>query len=59
MVAHSFNLSVVEAETGGFLEFEASQVYRASFRTAWDRDRLWLEKNKTKTKRKKKKVAQC
>jgi hypothetical protein len=34
VVAHAFNLSTREAEAGGFLEFEASLVYRVSSRTA-------------------------
>jgi hypothetical protein len=34
MVAHAFNPSTQEAEAGGFLEFEASLVYRVSSRTA-------------------------
>jgi hypothetical protein len=33
-VAHTFNPSTWEAEAGRFLEFEASLVYRVSFRTA-------------------------
>ncbi|GAB1299163.1 NEDD4 family-interacting protein 2 [Apodemus speciosus] len=34
VVAHAFNPSTWEAEAGGSLEFEASLVYRVSFRTA-------------------------
>ena len=34
MVAHTFDPSTQETEAGGFLEFEASLVYRVSSRTA-------------------------
>jgi hypothetical protein len=34
VVAHTFNSSTWEAETGGSLEFKASLVYRVSSRTA-------------------------
>jgi hypothetical protein len=34
VAAHTFNPSTWEAEAGGFLEFEASLVYRVSSRTA-------------------------
>jgi hypothetical protein len=33
MLAHAFNLSTQEAETGKFSKFEISLVYKASFRT--------------------------
>jgi hypothetical protein len=54
LVAHAFNPSTWEAEAGGFLEFEASLVYRVSSRTARATQRnpvLKNKKQKTNTKK--------
>jgi hypothetical protein len=53
VVAHTFNPSTWEAEAGGFLEFEASLVYKVSSRTAraTQRNHVW-KKTKTKTNKK-------
>jgi hypothetical protein len=40
VVAHTFNPSTWEAETGRSLEFEASLVYRVRSRTARNTQRL-------------------
>jgi hypothetical protein len=56
LVAHAFNPSAWEAETGGFL-FEASLVYRVSSRTATQRNPVsknQTKPNQTKTKQNKK-----
>jgi hypothetical protein len=45
VVAHAFNPSTREAEAGGFLEFEASLVYRVSSRTARATQRNPVSKN--------------
>ena len=45
MVAHTFNPSICEAEAGGFLEIEASLVYRVSSRAARAIQRNPLSKN--------------
>jgi hypothetical protein len=34
MVVHTFNPSARKAEAGGFLEFQASLLYRLIYRTA-------------------------
>jgi hypothetical protein len=56
MMVHAFNPSTWEAEAGRFLEFEASLVYRVSFRTARATQRnpvLKKAKKQNKTKQKK------
>jgi hypothetical protein len=50
VVAYAFNPSTWEAEAGGYVEFEASLVYRMSSRTAWVMQRNPVSKNKNKTK---------
>jgi hypothetical protein len=55
VVAHAFNPSTWEAEADGFLEFEASLVYRVSSRTATATQRNPVSKNQKKKKKKKKK----
>ena len=50
MVEHAFNPSTQEAETSGFLEFEASLVYKVSFRTARAIQRNPVLKNQKKKK---------
>jgi len=45
VVAHAFNPSTQEAEAGGSLEFEASLVYRVSFRAARTTQRKPVSKN--------------
>jgi hypothetical protein len=57
-VTHSFNPGTWEAEASGFLEFEASLVYRTSSSTAnvKQRNPVFKNKNKNKPKRKKKKT---
>jgi hypothetical protein len=54
VAAHAFDPSTREAEAGGFLEFEASLVYRVSSRTARATQRNPVLKNKTKNKKQKK-----
>jgi hypothetical protein len=50
VVAPTFNFITWEAEEGKSLEFQASLVYRASFRTARATQRNFVLKNKqTKT----------
>jgi hypothetical protein len=51
VVAHAFNPSTREAEAGGFLEFEASLVYKVSSRTARAIQRNPVSKNQKKKKR--------
>jgi hypothetical protein len=51
MVAHAFNPSTQEAEAGGFLEFEASLVYRVSSRTARAIQRNPVLKKKKKVRK--------
>ena len=51
MVAHVVAPSTREAEAGGFLEFEASLVYRVRFRTARATQRNPVSKNQKKKKR--------
>jgi hypothetical protein len=53
VVAHAFNPSTREAETGGFLssEFEASLVYKVSSRTARAIQRNPVSKNQRKRER--------
>jgi hypothetical protein len=53
VVAHTLNPSTREAEAGGFLELEASLVYRVSFRIVRATRRNPVSK-KQKTKQKKK-----
>jgi hypothetical protein len=48
MVAHAFNPSTWEAETGRISEFEASLVYKVSSRTARATQRNPVSKNKQK-----------
>jgi hypothetical protein len=55
VVAHAFNPSTREAEAGGYLEFEASLVYRVSSKTARATQKNPVSKNKNKNKKKKKK----
>jgi hypothetical protein len=50
MVAHAFNPSTREAEAGGFLEFEASLIYKVSSRTARAIQRNPVSKNKQTNK---------
>ena len=52
MVAHAFNPSTWEAETGGFFELEASLVYKVSSRIARTIQRNPVSKTKTKTQNK-------
>jgi hypothetical protein len=52
VVAHAFNPSTWEAETGGFLSSEASLVYRVSSRTARAIQRNPVSKNQKKKKQK-------
>ena len=49
-MVHVFNPRNWEAEAGGFLEFQASPVYRVSFRTARATQKNPKNKNKNKTK---------
>jgi hypothetical protein len=51
VVAHAFNPSTWEAEAGGFLEFEASLVYRVSSRTAKATQRNPVSKKAKKKKK--------
>jgi hypothetical protein len=53
VVAHAFNPSTGEVEAGGFLEFEASLVYRVSSRTARAIQRNPVSKNQNKQTKKK------
>jgi hypothetical protein len=53
VVAHAFNPSTWEAETGGISEFEASLVYRVSSRTARATQRNPVSENQKKKKKKK------
>jgi hypothetical protein len=48
MVAHTFNPSTWEAEAGGISEFEASLVYRVSFRIAGATQRNPISKKTNK-----------
>jgi hypothetical protein len=48
VVAHAFSPSTREAEAGGFLEFEASLVYKVSSRTARAIQRNPVSKNQKK-----------
>jgi hypothetical protein len=48
MVVHTFNLSTQEIGGQIICEFKASQVYRASFRTARATQRNPVSKNKNK-----------
>jgi hypothetical protein len=50
VVAHAFNPSTWEAEAGGFLEFEASLVYKVSSRTATAIQRNSVSENKQTNK---------
>ena len=60
MVAHAFNPSTWEAEAGGFLEFEASLVYKVSSRTARATQGNPVSKsNKQKNKQTKKVKTSC
>jgi hypothetical protein len=53
-MAHAFNPSTWEAESGRFLEFEASMVYKVSSRTARAIQRNPVSKTKqNKTKQNK------
>jgi hypothetical protein len=55
VVAHAFKPSTREAEAGGFLEFEASLVYKVSSRTARATQRNPVSKNKKQKNIKRKK----
>jgi hypothetical protein len=57
-VVHAFNPSTQEAEAGGFLEFEASLVYRVSSRTARATQKNPFSENKQKSKERKEKEDQ-
>jgi hypothetical protein len=60
VVAHGFNPSTWEAESGGFLSSEASLVYKVSSRTARAIQRNPVSKqNKTKQKTNKQKTPLC
>jgi hypothetical protein len=50
MVVHAFNPSTQKAEAGGFLEFEASLVYKVNSRTARATQRNPVLKNQKKKK---------
>ena len=54
MVAHAFNPSTWEAETGRFLKFGASLIYRVSSRTARAIQRNPVLKNQKTNKQKNK-----
>jgi hypothetical protein len=54
-VAHAFNPSTWEAETGRFLKFGASLIYRVSSRTARAIQRNPVLKNQKRKKKKKEK----
>ena len=53
-MVHVFNPRNWEAEAGGFLEFQASPVYRVSFRTARATQKNPVLKNKKQNKTKQK-----
>jgi hypothetical protein len=57
VVVHDFNPSTWKAEAGGFLEFEASLVYKVSSRTARATQRNPVSKKKERERKKNKMIS--